>query len=87
MKQPNNVTVTYSETLYKNATYKERKRNIKEHNICTMYEYTPPPTTAIFRTFKKSTAPYKVHNMGLRYIKNSKEFKIRANKFLTLVYL
>ncbi len=22
-----------------------------------------------FRTFKKSTAPYKVHNMGLRYIK------------------
>ncbi len=23
-----------------------------------------------FRTFKKSTAPYKVHNMGLRYIKN-----------------
>ncbi len=28
-----------------------------------------PPTTAIFRTFKKSTAPYEVHNMGLRYIK------------------
>jgi hypothetical protein len=26
------------------------------------------PTTAIFRTFKKSTAPYKVYNMGLRYI-------------------
>ncbi len=25
-----------------------------------------------FRTFKKSTAPYKVHNMGLRYIKYSK---------------
>ncbi len=23
-----------------------------------------------FRTFKKSTAPYKVHNMGLRYIKH-----------------
>ncbi len=22
-----------------------------------------------FRTFKKSTAPYKVHNVGLRYIK------------------
>jgi hypothetical protein len=22
-----------------------------------------------FKTFKKSTAPYKVHNMGLRYIK------------------
>ncbi len=22
-----------------------------------------------FRTFKQSTAPYKVHNMGLRYIK------------------
>ncbi len=22
-----------------------------------------------FRTFKKSTAQYKVHNMGLRYIK------------------
>ncbi len=29
----------------------------------------PPPTTAIFRNFKKSTAPCKVHNMGLRYIK------------------
>ncbi len=25
-----------------------------------------------FRTFKKSTAPYKVHNMGLRYIKDPK---------------
>jgi hypothetical protein len=24
-----------------------------------------------FRTFKKSTAPYKVHNMGLRYIKSN----------------
>ncbi len=24
-----------------------------------------------FRTYKKSTAPYKVHNMGLRYIKKS----------------
>jgi hypothetical protein len=23
----------------------------------------------LFRTFKKSTVPYKVHNMGLRYIK------------------
>jgi hypothetical protein len=25
-----------------------------------------------FRTFKKSTAPYKVHYMGLRYIKLKK---------------
>jgi hypothetical protein len=24
-----------------------------------------------FRTFKKSTVPYKVHNMGLRYIKST----------------
>jgi hypothetical protein len=34
---------------------------------------TPPPplpqTTAIFRTLRKSTALYKAHNMGLRYIK------------------
>jgi hypothetical protein len=29
----------------------------------------PPQTTANFRNFKKSTAPCKVHNMGLRYIK------------------
>jgi len=29
----------------------------------------PPPTTAIFRNFKNTTAPCKVHNMGLRYIK------------------
>jgi hypothetical protein len=34
-----------------------------------------------FRTFKKSTAPYKVHNMGLRYIKKiiglSKNYRIK----------
>ncbi len=29
----------------------------------------PPHQQPFFRTFKKSTAPYKVHNMGLRYIK------------------
>ena len=29
-----------------------------------------------FRTFKKSTAPYKVQNMGLRYIK----FKVKSDK-------
>ncbi len=29
-----------------------------------MYQY-------LFRTFKKSTAPFKVHNMGLRYIKTT----------------
>ncbi len=36
-----------------------------------------------FRTFKKSTAPYKVHNMGLRYIKNIQqilEWKIKNLK-------
>ena len=34
-----------------------------------MYQlHTPPPQQPFFRTFKKSTAPYKVHNMGLRYI-------------------
>ncbi len=35
---------------------------------------TPPPpqTTAIFRDFKKSTAMCKVHNVGLRYIKNQR---------------
>ncbi len=31
-----------------------------------------------FRTFKKSTAPYKVHNMGLRYIKM---LRIRSKPF------
>ncbi len=37
----------------------------------TMYQQHPPPhQQPFFRTFKKSTAPYKVHNMGLRrYIK------------------
>ncbi len=31
-----------------------------------------------FRTIKKSTAPYKVHNMGLRYIKEiMKNFLIK----------
>ncbi len=45
--------------------------HLQGHNICHYVPVTPPPppTTAIFRTFKKSTAPYKVHNMGLRYIK------------------
>jgi hypothetical protein len=35
-----------------------------------------------FRTFKKSTAPYKVHNMGLRYIKYCK----RPNRFCSLYF-
>ncbi len=39
-----------------------------------------------FRTFKKSTAPYKVHNMGLRYIKklaatSAGETKISVQKW------
>ncbi len=39
-----------------------------------MYQYFFPTITYryimyFFRTFKKSTAPYKVHNMGLWYIK------------------
>ncbi len=37
------------------------------HNV----PITPPPhphQQPFFRAFKKSTAPYKVHNMGLRYI-------------------
>jgi hypothetical protein len=43
----------------------------------------PPQTTAIFRDFKKSTAMCKVHNVGLRYIKNiwhskMKDFGTRA---------
>jgi hypothetical protein len=36
-----------------------------------------------FRTFKKSTAPYKVHNMGLRYIKiriDAAEERIKRNQ-------
>jgi hypothetical protein len=44
---------------------------------------TPPPpqTTAIFRTFRKSTAPYKVHNMGLRYIKSKGTGEVRIRRF------
>jgi hypothetical protein len=40
---------------------------------CTTYNNTPPPKQPFFRTFKESTAPYKVHNMGLRYIKCQKK--------------
>jgi hypothetical protein len=39
-------------------------RDIISH-ITSTYRYI----MYFFRTFKKSTAPYKVHNMGLRYIK------------------
>jgi hypothetical protein len=35
-----------------------------------------------FRTFKKSTAPYKVHNMGLRYIKCQKELYKQGKGYL-----
>ncbi len=38
-------------------------RDIVSH-ITITYRYI----MYFFRTFKKSTAPYKVHNMGLRYI-------------------
>ena len=34
-----------------------------------------------FRTFKKSTAPYKVHNMGLRYIKKVSGFPVSSRDF------
>ncbi len=40
-------------------------RDIISH-ITSTYRYI----MYFFRTFKKSTAPYKVHNMGLRYIKS-----------------
>ncbi len=36
--------------------------------FCTKNTPPPPPQQLFFRTFKKSTAPYKVHNMSLRYI-------------------
>jgi hypothetical protein len=35
-----------------------------------------------FRTFKKSTAPYKLHNMGLRYINN-----LSARPVLTMLLM
>ncbi len=38
--------------------------HLQGHNITITYRYI----MYFFRTFKKSTAPYKVHNMGLRYI-------------------
>jgi hypothetical protein len=45
--------------------------HLQVHNIFHYVPVTPPPPhqQPFFRTFKKSTAPYKVHNMGLRYIK------------------
>jgi hypothetical protein len=46
------------------------KPHLVVHNV---FHYVPlphpPPHQPFFRTFKKSTAPYKVHNMRLRYIK------------------
>jgi hypothetical protein len=44
-----------------------------------MYQYFFPTITYryimyFFRTFKKSTVPYKVYNMGLRYINKIKLF-------------
>ncbi len=44
-------------------------RDIISH-ITSTYRYI----MYFFRTFKKSTVPYKVHNMGLRYIKNNINF-------------
>jgi hypothetical protein len=45
-------------------------RDIISH-ITSTYRYI----IYFFRTFKKSTVPYKVHNMGLRYI-NSRDYDI-----------
>ena len=41
-------------------------RDIISH-ITSTYRYI----MYFFRTFKKSTAPYKVHNLGIRYIKTT----------------
>ncbi len=42
---------------------------LQVHNIFHYVPVTSPPHQQPFsRTFKKSTAPYKVHNLGLRYI-------------------
>ncbi len=47
-----------------------------------------PPTTAIFRNFKKSTALCKVHNMGLRYIKSYSVYILYVvNCMVTRLYL
>ncbi len=51
-------------------------RDIISH-ITSTYRYI----MYFFRTFKKSTAPYKVHNMGLRYIKNKIKFSSYLWKF------
>ncbi len=50
-------------------------RDIISH-ITSTYRYI----MYFFRTFKKSTAPYKVHNMGLRYIKMRKKGGNRTGK-------
>ncbi len=45
--------------------------HLQVHKIFHYAPVTPPPPhhQPFFRIFKKSTAPFKVHNMGLRYIK------------------
>ncbi len=62
-----NVYITSQIFFYWDVTYTLRPSTSSQPT-----SNTPPPTTAIFRTFKKSRALYKVHNMGLRYIKNLK---------------
>jgi hypothetical protein len=46
--------------------------HLKVHNVFHYVPITPPPPPQhpFFRTFKKSTAPNTLHNMGLWYIKN-----------------
>jgi hypothetical protein len=59
VKKGGNVYIT-SQYFFPAIIY----RDIISHIIST-YRYI----MYFFRTFKKSTAPYKVHNMGLRYTK------------------
>ncbi len=49
--------------------------HLQVHNICHYVPVTHPPPhqQPFFGTFKKSTAPYKVHNIDLRYIKRINE--------------
>ncbi len=37
-----------------------------------------------FKTFKKSTAPYKVHNMGLRYIKTNMVGHVKTRTYFVM---
>ncbi len=69
------VLLVHNEVLVRNVIHYVPvllpSHHLEVHVLCTSNTPPPPPhQQPFFRKFKKSTAPYKVHNLGLRYIKN-----------------